>query len=64
MKNNFEEKANSSVLIKPIFHNLNGIRYLQTNSFEEDSTEDKKNEKEIKPNDYINIYLSKNTIPN
>ena len=64
MKNNFEENSNPSVLIKPIFQNLNGIKYISSNLFEEDSTEDKKNEKEIKSNDYINKCFSKNTIPN
>ena len=64
MKNNFEEKPIPNALIKPIFHNLNGIKYISTNLCEEDSTEDKKNEKEIKSNDYINIFLNKNTIPN
>ena len=64
MKTNFEEKVNNNVLIKPIFNDLNDIKNFSTNSFEEDSTEDKKIEKKIKPNDYINIFISKNITPN
>ena len=57
MSHNFEDKSIYLTLRKPIFQNFNEIKNLSMNSIEEESTEEKKTEKEIKLNDFITLYL-------
>ena len=56
----FEEKTLSNALKKPIFVNINEINNSLINSIEEETTEDKKSNKENIPINYINIYLKNN----
>lgn len=57
MTNSFENKSIYLTLRKPIFQNFNEIKTNTMNSIEEESTEEKKTEKEIKSNDFNNLYL-------
>ena len=63
MSNHSENKSIYLTLRKPIFRNFNEIKNLSMNSIEEDSTEEKKTEKEIKSNDFNNLYLKNKYFP-
>lgn len=57
MINSFENKPLCLTLRKPIFQYFNEIKNNSMNSIEEESTEEKKTEKEIKSNDFNDLYL-------
>ena len=57
MTNSFENKPIYLTLRKPIFQNFNEIKNNSMNSIEEESTEEKKTEKEIISNDFNNLYV-------
>ena len=57
MTNFFEHKPIYLTLRKPIFQNFNEIKNNAMNSIEEESTEEKRTEKDIKSNDFNNLFL-------
>ena len=58
MKINTEEISTYITLKKPILLDFKEIKNFSSNSIDEESTEEKKIDKEIKQNDCINIYLN------
>lgn len=60
MKINSEEISTYISLKKPILLDFKEIKNFASNSIDEESTEEKKNDKEIKQNDCINIYINNN----